>query len=177
MSIKERNFSATDLSETDLRDSKLDQLFLWYFRGMFKNLKDIELLNCHVEKHQIAMILTIPINGNAHQVFLNQQNALGLHAKKEGEKLYIHKCAKIVVRVIENYFGFKEILVRVSSENSSEGIRYMDHISKVFYRYFAITNCNPLYPNALELQNVPWITYGQQLGLVDKPDKDAQSHK
>ena len=41
----ERNFSPTDISETDLRDTKLDQLFVWDFRGIFENLieKSIEL--------------------------------------------------------------------------------------------------------------------------------------
>ena len=47
----------------------------------------------------------------------------------------------------------------------------MDPISEVLYRHFTITNCNALYPNALEVQNGSLITYGQQLELVDKPDE------
>ena len=43
--IKERNFSPTDISETDLKDTKLDQFIVWDFRAMFKKLKEIELLN------------------------------------------------------------------------------------------------------------------------------------
>ena len=87
VSIKEHNFSSADISETDLRDKKLDQLFVWDFRGMFENLKETELLNCLIEKHQRAMILATPINGNEHQVFLCQQNALGLHAERAEEVL------------------------------------------------------------------------------------------
>ena len=72
LTAMEQNFSPTDISETDLRDIKLDQLFVWDFRGMFENLKQIELLNCHKETLHRAMILTTPINGNSHQIFLNQ---------------------------------------------------------------------------------------------------------
>ena len=49
LTATEQNFSPTDISETDLRDIKLDQLFVWDFRGMFENLKQIKLLNCHIE--------------------------------------------------------------------------------------------------------------------------------
>ena len=61
--------------------------------------------------------------------------------------------------------------MRVSSDNSLEGIRYMDPISKVFYRNFTVTKCNPLYPNAVKLQNGSWITYGRQRELIDQPDE------
>ena len=74
---QECSFSTTNFSETDLRGTKLDQLSVWDDQGMFKNLKAIELLNCHIKKIQRAMILTTPVNVNAHQVLLNQQNALG----------------------------------------------------------------------------------------------------
>ena len=42
LTAPEQNFSTTDISEKDLRDIKLDQLFGWDFRGMFENLKQIE---------------------------------------------------------------------------------------------------------------------------------------
>ena len=41
MTATEQNISPTDVSETDLRDIKLDQLFVWDLRGMFENLKQI----------------------------------------------------------------------------------------------------------------------------------------
>ena len=47
----------------------------------------------------------------------------------------------------------------------------MDPISKVLYRSFTIANCNTLYPNALDLKNGSWITYGRQIELTDKPDE------
>ena len=39
LTATEQSFSPTDISETDLRDIKLDQLFVWDYRGMFENLK------------------------------------------------------------------------------------------------------------------------------------------
>ena len=68
MTIKEHNFLRLNISETDLWDTKEDQLFVWDFRGMFENLKELELLNCHIEKLQRAMILSTQLNGNTHQV-------------------------------------------------------------------------------------------------------------
>ena len=65
----------------------------------------------------------------------------------------VHKSAKVVVSVTEIMFCTEEVPVTVSSDNSSEGIRYMDPISKVFYRILTQTFCSPLYSNALELLN------------------------
>ena len=77
---------------------------------------------------------------------------------------------KVIVHVVENQFYTEELPIRVSSDNSSEEIRCMDPISRVFYRNFTLINCNPMYPNALELQNGSWITYGRQIQLIDKPN-------
>ena len=126
LTATEQKFSTTNISETDLRDIKLNQLFVWDFRGMFENLKETELLNCHIEKLHRAMILTTSINGNSHQIFLSQQNALGTHAERAGGKLYIHRCAKVIVHVVENQFCTEEVPIKVSSDNTSEVIRYMD---------------------------------------------------
>ena len=97
--IRERNFLPTDTSQTYLSDTKLDQIFVWDSRGMFENSKPIELLNCHIEKLQRGTILITPINENSYQVFLNQQNALGLYAERLGGVFCVHKIAKSVVRV------------------------------------------------------------------------------
>ena len=125
LTATQQNFLTTDISETDLRDIKLDQFFVWDFRGMFENLKQIELLNCHIEKLHRAMILTTSINGISHQIFLSQQNALGAHAERAGGIVYVHRCAKVIVHVVENQFCTEEVPIRVSSDNTSEVIRYM----------------------------------------------------
>ena len=118
------------------------------------------------------MISTTPINGKSHQIFLDQQNALGTPAEKaEGILiLYVGSCAKVIVHVVKNQFFTEEVPIRVSSDNISEGIRYLDPISRVFNRHFTLINCNPMYPNALELQNGLWITNGRQIQLIDKPN-------
>ena len=84
LTATEQNFLTTVISETDLRDIKLDQLFVWDFRGIFENLKHIELLNCHIEKLHRAMILTTSVNGNSHQIFLSQQKRSGYTRRKSG---------------------------------------------------------------------------------------------
>ena len=176
LTATEQNFFPTDISETDLRDIKLEQLFVWDFRVMFENLKQIELLSCRIERLHRAMIITKPINGNSHQVFLNQQNALGLHAERVVGILYVNRCAKVIVHIVENHFCTEEVPIRVSSDNSSERNRYTKPISSVFCRNFTLINCNPMYTNALELQNGSWITYGRQIQLIDKPN-DMPNHR
>ena len=126
LTATEQNFSTKEISETELRYIKFDQLLVWDFRGMFENLKQIELLNCHIEKLHRAMILTTSINGKSHQIFLSQQNALVTNAERAGGILYVHRCAKVIVHVIENQFCTEEVPVRVFSDNTSEVIRYLD---------------------------------------------------
>ena len=116
------------------------------------------------------MILTISINGNSHQIFLSLQNALGTHAERAGGILCVRRCAKVIVHVVENQFCTEEVTIRVSSDNTSEVIRYKDPIFRVFYRNFTLINCNPMYPNALELQNGSWITYGRRIKMIEKPN-------
>ena len=87
LTVTEQNFSPTDISVTDLKDTKLDQLFVWGFRGMFGNLKQIELLNCHIETLHRVMILETSINGNSHQIFLSE--TLWVHTQKEREEYFV----------------------------------------------------------------------------------------
>ena len=110
---------------------------------MFENLKQIEFLSCHIETLHRAMILTTPINRKSYQIFLNQRNALGTHAERAGGIFYVHRCTKVIVNVVKNQFCTEEVPIRVSFDNSSERIRYMDPISREFYRNFTTTNSNP----------------------------------
>ena len=104
-----RKFSPTDISQTDLRDTKLDQLCVGFSRYVrkFETNRAIKLSRRKTAESydfmQRAMILTTPINGNSLQLFLNQQNALALHAERAGGVIYDHKCAKVVVRVINSF--------------------------------------------------------------------------
>ena len=104
-----RKFSPTYIPQTDLRDTKLDQLCVGFSRYVrkFETNRVIKLSRRKTaesyDSKQRAMILTTPINGNSLQHFLNQQNALALHAERAGGVIYDHKCAKVVVRVINSF--------------------------------------------------------------------------
>ena len=53
MTATEHNYSSTDISETDLRDIKLDQLFVWDFCCMFENLKQKTVIELsHIKNAQ-----------------------------------------------------------------------------------------------------------------------------
>ena len=43
MRIMDGNFSPNGISETGLKEPKLDQLFVWYVQGTFEKLRQIEL--------------------------------------------------------------------------------------------------------------------------------------
>ena len=80
--IIERNFLPTDVSETDLRDTKKDQLFVSDPRGMFENLKEIELLNCHIKKNSESNDSSTPMNGNERQIFLKSTKRSAITRRK-----------------------------------------------------------------------------------------------
>ena len=71
-----------------------------------------------------------------HTKISHQRNARRLHVKRARGLLYVHKCVKVVVRVREISFFTKQMTVGVSSDNSSEGIRYMDLNSKVLWKFY-----------------------------------------
>ena len=48
-------------------------------------------------------------------------------------------------------------------------VRYMNPISKVFYRNITLIKSKPLFPNVFQLGNGSWIAFGQNLTIVEKP--------
>ena len=80
-----------------------------------------------------------------HTKSSHQRNARGLHAKRARGVLYVHKCVKVVVRVRKISFFTEQMTVGVSSDNSSEGIRYMDPNSKVLWKFYN-NELQPLVP-------------------------------
>ena len=87
--------------------------------------------------------------------------AAGVHVERAGGVVYLHRCSKMEVSVIENTFCTEEVPVRLGRDGSSV-IRYMHPITTVFYTNYTMTECNPLYPNLLKLANGTLITYGKK---------------
>ena len=107
------------------------------------------------------MILTKPTNGSSHQIFLSQQNALDKHAKRAGGIPDVHRCAKIIVHIVENQFCTEEVPIRVSSDTSSERIRYMDPIFRIFYRKFSsVTPRFEVLKNNTQHKPYPYAVHG-----------------
>ena len=86
--IREHNFSPTDISERDLRVSKLDKFFVWDFRGIIENLNEIELFNSHIEKLQRVMNPTTTING-MHNNFSYINKTLRDYTPKERQEYFM----------------------------------------------------------------------------------------
>ena len=70
----------------------------------------------------------------------------GFTLGRSGGVLYVHKWIKVVVFGIKDSFRTEEVPVRVSSDNSSEGIRYIDSDSKMFYKKIYNKELQPFVP-------------------------------
>ena len=57
----------------------------------------------------------------------------------------------------------------VRQNDNQRYVRYMNTISKVFYRNLRFIKCNPLFVNVFQLGNGSWIAFGQNFTLVEKP--------
>ena len=172
VTTKSSEFLFTD---KDLYLSHIDNLFMWGYQGMLENLQQIELQACRIDNLRQGNVLAMTGNGDAHSVFFENQNLLGLHAEKAGGLLYVHRCAKVLVEIITLEFCTEEVPVQMIV-NGTALLRFMDPISRVLYRNFTLSLCNPLYPNALNLRNGSWLTYGNELKLMPAPEK-FQTHK
>ena len=174
MRIKELTFLPTGISDTNLKDTKLDQLFVWDFWGMIENLKHIVRANKFSHRKNAESF-----DFNYTKKWNITPNCLKSTARSEiaqGKSGKSFLCPYVLQSSRPHHGKFVMYRGNRVSFVSSDEIRYIDPISKLFYRNFTITNCKPWYSNALELQNGSWNTYGRQLEVIDKPD-DMPNHR
>ena len=81
----------------------------------------------------------------------------------------MHHCAKIIVELTALNYCTEEVPIIVTQKDNQSFLRYMNPISKFFYRNFTLVKCNPLFPNVFQLGNGSWIAFGQNLTIVEKP--------
>ena len=122
--------SAFLFTDKDLYLSHIDNLFMWGYQGMLENLQQIELQACRIDNLRQGNVLAMTGNGDAHSVFFENQNLLGLHAEKAGGLLYVHRCAKVLVEIITLEFCTEEVPVQMIV-NGTALLRFMDPISRV----------------------------------------------
>ena len=60
-----------------------------------------------------------------------------------GAEIYVHHCAKIIVELTALNYCTEEVPIIVR-RNDKSYVRYMNPISKVFYKNFTLIKCNPL---------------------------------
>ena len=68
----------------------------------------------------------------------------------------------MVATITKLPFYTKQIPVLVEGQNFSS-IRYMDPITEILYHDYTIAACNPLYPNAVKLEDGSFQQYGETL--------------
>ena len=120
--ITEYNFSLTDISEKDLSDTKLDQLFVCDLRRMLEILKQKELTNCHIEKLQITQRLHGQVLGTKRLLVHARENCMRKGQLLEKELKEATKVEEIETREFVVLVDEQESLPR-ELENSKEEIR------------------------------------------------------
>ena len=117
------------------------------------------------------MILTTPINGKPHPIFLNKKNALGTHTQKEREEYFMSiGTLKLSYMLSKTSFVPRKCQLGCLLTTVQKELDIMNPISTVFYRNFTLINYNPMYPNALDLQNGLWIINDRGIHLIYKPN-------
>ena len=114
------------MSEIDFFEENIDALFVWGYKGMMENLRQIELQECQIDNLRKGNVLAMTGNGDSHSIFFEKQNALGLHAEKAGGILYVHRCAKTLVEIVNLSFCTDEVPVQVVID-STKVIQFMDY--------------------------------------------------
>ena len=61
-----------------------------------------------------------------------------------GAEIYVHHCAKIIVELTALNYCTEEVPIIVRRNDNKSYVRYMNPISKVFYKNFTLIKCNPL---------------------------------
>ena len=95
-------------------------------------------------------ILALMENGDSHSLFIGKEGVIGLHAESVGAIIYVHHCAKTIVELTALDYCTAEVPIIVRQNDNQSYVRYMNPISKVFYRYFTPIKCNPLFPNLFQ---------------------------
>ena len=107
-------------------------------------------------------------NGNSHSLFIGKEGLIGLHAESAGAINQVHRCSKTIVELTALNYCTEEVPISVRQNDNHSYVRYMNPISKVFYRNFTLIKCNPLFPNVFQLGNGSWIAVYKNLTIVEK---------
>ena len=118
---------------------------------------EIDVQKCKVDHPREQLKLSLI--SNMESVVLGVE-AVVVHVKRACGLVYLHRCAKMEVIVIENTFCTEEVPVRLGRDGIS-ALKYTHPITRVFYTSFTMTEYNSIYPNVLKLANGTWITYGK----------------
>ena len=85
--------------------------------------------------------------------------------------MYIHHFLKIQVNFANVLFCTEEVLVGVTSVINESHLSFLDPISRVIFRNYALTLCNGIYPKVFELGNGSWMSYAKPLKLILTPNR------
>ena len=106
-------------------------------------------------------------NGDSHSLFIVKEGVIGLPAESAGAIIHVHHCAKTTVEITALNYCTEEVPIIVRQNNNQSYLRYLNPISKVFYRNFTLIKCNPLFPNVFQLGTGSLIAFGQNLTIVE----------
>ena len=96
-------------------------------------------------------VLAVMGDGDSRSLFIGKEGVKGLHAESAGPIIDVHHGAKIIVELTALNYCTEEVRIIVRQNDNQSNVRYMNPISKVFYRNFTLTKCNQLFPNVFQL--------------------------
>lgn len=99
-------------------------------------------------------LVSLASNLDNPNLFVGTGSMVGIHAEKAGAVLYVHKCAKVSLRLAD--FGDCTEEVPVILEGSNE-IRFMNPITQVVYPNYTIAPCDPIFPYMYKTVEGMWM--------------------
>ena len=120
---------------------------------------ELKFQNCQMDQLRIQIKLSLTSNLNSAVWGIEM---VGIHTeKKAGGVVYLHGCAKMKIKRIENDFYREEVPVRLG-HGEEMVLKFMNPKTKVFYQNHTLTECIPLCSNLKRLPTGSWITFGKR---------------
>ena len=123
---------------------------------------------CKTRHMLLNGLISLASNLDNPNLFVGSGSMIGIHAEKAGAALYVHKCAKVAVKLAD--FGDCTEEVPVIMEGTTE-IRFLNPITQVVYPNFTLAPCDPIFPYMYKTVEGLWMHYGAHRTPAREPSE------
>ena len=125
---------------------------------------------CKTRQMILNGLISLASNLDNPNLFLGSGSMVGFHAEKAGAVLYVHKCAKIGVRIADFPYCTEEVPVIMENVANTTEIRFMNPITQVVYPNYTLTACDPIAPYMYRTAEGIWMHYGSDHSVARTPE-------